>query len=449
LELVHALPETRFAGTEGSYVAYQVFGEGPLNLVFIHSGGNVEVMWEEPSLARYLDRLASFSRVLCFDRRGTGVSDPVPLASLPSIELWMDDVRVAMDAAGLERAAVLGDAEGGPMAMLFAATYPERVSALALVNSFARFLRDEDYRIGLPLSSLPNLLDLWNLYWGTGFFVLTAPSTADDLRFKEWLGHYQRLTMPPSVGARTLEWALHLDVRAVLPNIRVPTVVIHRRDNLHHRVAFGRYLADHIPGARLVELPGADSYPFHAGDFGAVLDEVEEFSTGAREWRQPDRTLATVLFTDIVRSTETAAKLGDQRWLDLKDTHDSLVRRFLDRYRGREIKATGDGFLATFDGPARAVQAAYAIASALQPLGIEIRAGLHTGEIELRDDDIAGIAVHIAARVMAVAADGGILVSGTVKDLVVGSGIEFAERGIHTLKGVPGEWHLYQVTRVP
>ena len=445
-------PETEYARTDEGYIAYQVFGRGPLDIVFIPAWAtNVDVMWEEPSLARYLDRLASFGRVICFDKRGSGVSDPVPLNQLPSLENWMDDTRAVMEAAGSERAAIIGDAEGGPMAMLYAATYPDRVTSLVLTNSFARLARDHDYPIGLPEEAIPPLRDSYEGTWGTPAFLDTlTPGVAGDERFRTWFARYMRLSMPPGAST-TMFWdgVVRFDVRAILPTIRVPTLVVQRADARWHRVGYGRYLAEHIPGAKYVELPGADTIPFHAGDFDPILDEVEEFLTGARARPVADRILATVMFTDIVGSTERAANVGDERWLALRDQHDRLVRRSLDRFRGREVVTTGDGFLATFDGPGRAVSCAVAVTEDVSGLGIEIRAGLHTGEVELLGTNIGGIAVHIAQRVMSAASPGRVLVSRTVKDLVVGSAIEFADHGTHVLKGVPGEWPLYEVTRIP
>jgi class 3 adenylate cyclase/pimeloyl-ACP methyl ester carboxylesterase len=446
------LPETRYAAGEGGYVAYQVFGEGPLSLVFIPSWAqNLDVMWEEPSLARYLERLASFSRVICFDKRGSGVSDPVPLAALPTLEQWMDDARVAMDAAGVERAALLGDTEGGPMAIMFAATFPERVSALVLVNSFARWRRADDYPIGMPEPTVKKLIDRYRQNWGVTAEALdlVAPSVAHDQRFRRWYTRYQRLAMPRGAATTMYSWVTELDVRSALPAVRVPTLVLHRTGNRHHRVAFGRYIAEHIPDATYIELPGADSSPFHAGDFDPLVGEVEQFLTGARTAPGLERMLATIVFTDIVGSTAIAADRGDAAWLDLQRRHNEIVRAHLKSYRGREISFTGDGFMATFDGPARAVTFAVRLVQALADEGITIRAGVHTGEVEVTGDHLSGLAVHIASRVMAAAQDGGVLASGTVRDLVVGSGIEFAERGMHELRGVPGTWPLYEALSVP
>lgn len=447
-------PETRYArGADGSYVAYQVFGEGRQPLVFVPSWvTNLDVMWEEPTLAAYLDRLASFTRVICFDKRGTGVSDPVPLASLPTVETWMDDVTTVLDAAGIREAAVLGDAEGGPMAAVFAASHPERVTALVLANTFARWRRADDYPIGMPEATAEKLVDRYEQHWGvTGEIVdLTAPSLAHDTRFRAWFTRYQRLAMSRGAATTMYRWVTQLDVRAVLPSIRVPTLVLHRVDGRHHRLAFGRYLAEQIPGAKLVELPGADTFPFHAGDFGPLLDAVEEFLTGRVSRPLPSRQLATILLTDIVDSTRLAAELGDRRWAGVAAAHNELVQRLVADYRGAHLDSRGDGALALFDGPARAVTCAARLAETLRDdLQLTIRAGLHTGEVERAGNEVEGVAVHLAARVMAAAGDGGVFVSATVKDLVVGSGIEFADRGVHALKGVPGEWGLFEVVGVP
>jgi class 3 adenylate cyclase len=445
-------PETKYAPAEGGYVGYQVFGSGPLDLVFVTSWvTNVDAMWEEPSMAGYWERLASFARVACFDKRGSGISDPVPLASLPRLEEWMDDVRTVMDAAGMDQAALIGDAEGGPMAMLFAASHPERVSALVLVNTFARWRRADDYPIGMPQETAEKLVARYEQHFGVSdeILALTAPSVAHDAALAHWFKRYLRLAMGRRAAATMYRWVTELDVRSVLPSIRVPTLVLQRADARHHRAAFGRYIAEHIPGAKYVELPGADTLPFHAGDFASLLDEVEEFLTGTRPQPVVTRQLATVLLTDIVGSTRLAAERGDAAWAHLAREHDELVRAQLRAHRGREVDHTGDGFLATFDGPARAVTCAVRLEEALRERGITIRAGIHTGEVELDGGKVRGLAVHVAARVMAAAENGGILASSTVRDLVLGSGIEFADRGQHELKGVPGTWALSEVVSVP
>jgi pimeloyl-ACP methyl ester carboxylesterase len=423
-------PETRYARSDEGSVAYQVFGDGPIDLLFLTNWStNVEVMWEEPSLARYFEQLGAFARVLVFDKRGTGVSDPVPLAALPTLEQWMDDARIVMDAARSERAAVVGDTEGGLMAVLFAATHPERVSALVLVNTFARLLRADDFPIGMPVEVADRLVDQYREHWGTGAFLpFTAPGVAGDARFRSWFGRYQRLSMPPGASTAMYEWVQRLDVRSVLSSIQARTLVIHRRANEYYRIAQGRYLAERIPGAELVELPGADCYPFHAGDAEAVLGAIERFLTGSHDGGWHERVLATVVFTDVVDSTRRAAELGDRRWLDLRAAHDATIRELIERYRGREVDHAGDGFC-----------------DSMRELGLQIRVGMHTGEIEVRGGAVAGIAVHIAARVLAEASPGTAFASGTVRDLTVGSGIGFVERGIHRLKGVPGSWPLFEV----
>jgi class 3 adenylate cyclase/pimeloyl-ACP methyl ester carboxylesterase len=445
-------PETRYAASPDGYVAYQVFGSGPPDLVFMtHWSTNMDMMWDEPSLAAYMERLASFSRVICYDKRGSGVSDPVPLASLPTIEQWTDDARTVMDAVGVERAALLGDTEGGPMAAVLAASDPARVASLVLVNSFARWRRAEDYPIGMPEATVEKLVERYEQHWGVTSEILdlTAPSVANDPRFRGWFLRYSRLTMPRHAAATMYRWVADIDVRSVLPSIRVPTLVLHRSGNRHHRVGYGRYLADSIPNASYVELPGADSFPFHAGNFTPLLDEVEEFLTGTRASPVLDRRLATMLFTDIVGSTELAAERGDRAWISLVRSHDEIVRKHLEIYRGREVAHGGDGFLALFDGPARAVTCAARLVDALRELEVTIRVGLHTGEIQVAGDAVRGLGVHIAARIMSAAERGGILASATVKDLVIGSGIEFADRGTRRLKGVPGEWQLFEVVSTP
>ena len=439
------VPETKYAKSGNLHIAYQVIGGGSLDLVFVHGWiSHIEHLWEEPSIARFLRGLASFSRLILLDKRGTGISDPVPLAEPTSLDAWMDDARVAADAAGVGPMVVLGDLEGGPMAMVFAATYPDRVSALVLVNTYARLLRAADYPIGLPPRVAGSVVAGFERTWGTGeAMLMTAPGAADDLRFRRWQGRYERLAMPRRAARIMFEWAQRFDVRAVLPSIQAPTLVVQRQANRYYRAAYGRYLAKMIPGASYVELPGTDAYPFfvNAGD---VLDEVETFVTGSRPPVLSDRRLATVLFTDIVDSTGHAARLGDQVWRDLLHSHHALVRQQLLRFGGQEVDTTGDGFLVVFDGPTRAVLCALAIVSAAPELGIEIRAGVHTGEIELVGPNVAGIAVHIAARVLATAGPRTVMTTSTVRDLAVGSPIAFIDRGVCELRGVPGQWQLWQ-----
>jgi pimeloyl-ACP methyl ester carboxylesterase len=428
--------ETRYAKSGDVHVAYQVVGSGPLDLVFVPGFfSQVELWWEEPLCARFFERLASFSRLILFDKRGTGLSDRV--AAVPTLEQRMDDVRAVMAAAGSERAAILGVSEGGPMSALFAATYPDRTAALVLYGTFAEF------RSWMPPEHLEHFLHAIDATWGTGESLPhLAPSVADDPRFRRWWARHERLGASPGAAMDLMRMNSEIDVRHVLPAIRIPTLVLHRAGDVFVDVSGGRYVAAHIPGAKYVELPGVDHPPF-VGDAEAVLQEVEEFLTGVRPAPEPDRVLATVLFTDIVGSTERAAELGDQRWRDLLGAHHAAVRRELERFRGREVDTAGDGFLATFDGPARAVRCARAIHDAVRPLGIELRAGLHTGEIELLGDDIGGIAVHIAARVAALAGPGEVLASSTVKDLVAGSGLRFEDRGTRALRGGPDEWRLF------
>jgi class 3 adenylate cyclase len=440
-------PETQYARVGDAYVGYQVFGHGPLDVVFIPAwNSNIDVMWEDPWLARFLRRLASFARVITFDKRGTGISGPVPLAAFAILEQWADDVISVMDTVGSKRAAVITHAEGGPMTILFAASHPERTSALVLMETFACFQRAANYPHGLPVNQVERFLQNFEDRWGTGINVdQIAPGRAADAQFRRWYGRYERVGLARGM-CRTVyrSVALGVDIRPLLPTIRVPTLVLHSRGNRHIRVGHGQYLAAHITGAKYVELPGED-HLFYAGDMDRRLDEIEEFLTGERSVFDTDRVFATILFTDMVRSTEHAAELGDRRWRELLDDHDARVRRELERHRGRLVHSTGDGVLATFDGPARAIRCSDAITRSIRELGIEVRSGLHAGEIEQRGDDIGGIAVHLAARVMETAQPGEVIVSSTVKDLVVGSGLHFVERGVHALKGVPGEWRLFAV----
>ena len=400
------------------------------------------MVWEHEPAAHFLDRLASFARVIMFDRRGSGLSDPV--ADAPTLEVRMDDVRAVMDAAGSEKAALLGISEGVSMSILFAATYPARVEALVCSGGMARSTWAEDYPYGsTPEALLESGFELILPTWGDGSLIeVAAPSEADNREAREFFGRMERATASPGMMTQLAQMFLEIDVRDVVPSVHVPTLILHRRHDMLVNVRHGRWLAEHLPNARLVELPGNDHNPWY-GDTEAVLSEVQEFLTGTRYEPEPDRVLATVLFTDIVDSTHTAAELGDQRWREVLEGHQRAVQAALDRFGGRQVKSTGDGFLATFDGPARGIRCAREILGSGEPLGIRVRAGLHTGECEVMGDDIGGIAVHIAARVSALAEPGEVLVSRTVKDLVAGSGIEFAERGSHTLKGVPDTWELH------
>jgi len=438
-------PETRYAKTaDGVHIAYQVLGDGPFDLVLVTGYvSHAELAWDNPEMADFLRALASFSRLILFDRRGLGLSDPVQGA--PTIEDRMQDVRAVMDAAGSERAALLGISEGGPMSMVFAATYPERVSALVLYGTFARLTEADDYPWGYPSDVFEQFVDSKVMAWGGDDTVdVFAPSRAQDAEFRRRWATFERRATSPGAYRSLMDMNGETDVRDVLTSIRVPTLVLHRSDDIPVRIGNGLYLSEHIAGARFVELPGGDHF-FFVGDTGRLLDEVEEFLTGRRSVHEQDRVLATVLFSDIVGSTEQAIRLGDAGWRRLLDQHDRLTRREVDRWRGRVVKSTGDGALATFDGPARAIRCAAGLQAALRNEQVRIRVGMHTGEIELRDDDIGGIGVHIAARVEALAGPDEVLVTKTVTDLVAGSGISFADRGLHDLKGVPGSWQLYAV----
>ena len=440
-------PETAYAKAGDVHVAYQVLGDGPQDLVLVSAWfSHVEARWEMPGFAYYLRRLASFSRLISFDKRGIGLSDPVPLERLPLLEEWMDDVRTVMDAVASERAVVMGANEGSMMAALFAATYPDRVSALVLANATARVVSAHDHPWGIQPDVAAALIATVDESWGEGATMAAVnPTIAGDREaIQEW-GRFQRLAASPSVAAAVIRMLFELDVRAILPTIRVPTLVVSRRDALFAGES-GRAVADLIPGARFVVVPGVD-YGLAVGDVDVVIDEVEQFVTGSRPTRDADRVLATVLFTDIVDSTTRAARLGDRDWRALLDSHDELARREVQRHGGRVEHFTGDGVVATFDGPARAVRCALALRDRVRALSLEIRAGLHTGEIARRGDDVAGIGVHIAARVMALAAGDEVLVSRTVKDLVAGSGLEFHDRGSHQLKGVPEAWDLFRAER--
>ncbi|HEX8053475.1 MAG TPA: adenylate/guanylate cyclase domain-containing protein [Thermoleophilaceae bacterium] len=419
---------------------------GGADLVYVPTFfGAIEHYWEYHATARFFDRLSECGRLVLFDRRNTGMSD-VSLDGGYALEDQIDDVLAVMDAAGVERAGVFAQLEGCMMASLFAGTHPDRVSSLVLYAPFARLTRAPGYEIGLTREERDEQIIGPSLaQWGEGTRgIPIAPSLADDPEFVEWFGKLERLTSGPGLMQRMMDLNSETDVRSILPEVRVPTLVMSRPATEFFDHAHAVYVADHIPGARLLELPGNDIF-VAGGDVEPLISEIEEFFTGTRRRRPPDRVLATVLFTDIVGSTERAAQLGDSGWRQLLDRHNDLVRRHLDRHQGREVKTIGDGFLATFDGPARGVRCAAEIADEVRRLGIEIRAGLHTGECELVGDDVAGMAVNIGARVSSLAGPSEVLVSGTVKDLVVGSGLEFDDRGEHELKGVPGAWRLYGV----
>jgi class 3 adenylate cyclase/pimeloyl-ACP methyl ester carboxylesterase len=436
------VPKTRYAQSGELQIAYQIVGDGPIDLVLVPGFvSHMEVIWEDPGAARFLEHLAEFSRLILFDKRGQGLSDRPGAPS--TLEQGMDDTIAVMDAAGSERAAIFGVSEGGPMSMLCAATHPDRVSALIEYGTFARMLDVDGYDYGLPEEVIDGLFEVIAEDWGGPVAIdLWGPTRADDPQFRDWWARFLRLGTSPRGALGLLSLYKQLDVRAVLGSITVPTLVLHREGDAVVQVGAGRFLGENIPNARFVALEGADHIIWTV-NWQAVVEEIEEFLTGHRHARDVDRVLATVMFTDIVGSTESAARLGDRRWGDVVARHDELVRRQLERYRGRPVKTLGDGFLATFDGPARAIRCAHEISEGVRTLGIEVRAGLHTGECELVGDDVAGMAVNIGARVSSLAGPGEVLVSGMVKDLVYGSGIEFADRGEHQLKGVPGDWRLY------
>jgi class 3 adenylate cyclase len=437
-------PEIAYAKSRGLKVAYAVIGDAPLDLVFVPGFvSHVEASLEFPPIQRAIRRLTRFARVIGFDKPGTGLSDPVE--GVPTLEERMEDMTAVLDAAGVERAALFGASEGGPMSALFSATHADRVVGLVMYGSYAKGSWADDYPWAPTPEQAAAGAELIEEGWGQGFWLgAFAPSFADDPKLVRWWGRYERQAASPTMAKAISRLATEVDIREILSAISVPTLVVHRRGDITWPVEGARYMAERIPGAKFVELEGDDHFPF-AGDVDALIDEVESFLTGARPVRPVDRRLLTVLFTDIVGSTERAAELGDLRWRNLLERHDELARAEIDRQGGRAVKTTGDGFLATFEGPARAIECARALNLATEPLGIELRAGLHTGECEVIGDDIGGMCVHLAARVSGLAGPGEVLVSRTVKDLVVGSGIEFSEHGVYELKGVPGEWELFAV----
>jgi pimeloyl-ACP methyl ester carboxylesterase len=439
-------PQTRYAKSGDVSIAYQVVGEGPRDLVVVPGWlSNVEVFWEEPSAVRFIESLARFSRVILFDKRGTGLSDRVP--DIPGLETRMDDVRAVMDAVGSERAALFGYSEGGPMCVLFAATYPDRVSALITHGSYARRVRSSDHPWMPVLEDWERFIESTVKGWGGPVGLAErAPSRMRDEAFVQWWARFTRMSASPASSAQVLRMNTQIDVRRILPSVRVPTLLLHPTGDRVVPVEASRYMAEHIPGAKLVELPGIDHLPF-ADNAEHVLREIRSFLGELPTEAEPDRVLATVVFADIVGSTERAVALGDRRWRELLGGFHTAVRREVGRFRGREIDSAGDGVLAAFDGPARAVRAACAVGEAVRPLGVTVRAGVHTGECEVLGNKLAGIAVHIGARVASVAGPDEVLVSSTVRDLVAGSGLAFADRGLHTLKGVPGDWHLFAVDR--
>ena len=435
--------QTRYAKSGDVHIAYRVFGNGPHDIVMMPGTlSHVELYWELPANEYILKRLTSFARVIVFDKRGQGLSDRVAEQTL---EERIGDVRAVLDAAGSERATVFGWSEGGPMSLMFTATYPERTAALAMYGTFAS-MKAEPW--ALSQERFDRFLGALDAHWGEGVICgLNAPSMRNNKPFVEWFGRLERASSSPGAIQALFRADYDSDVRHVLPSIRVPTVIFHRKDDSLVPVAVGRDLAQKISGAKYVELPGADHLlqALEPDQLDRLLDEIEELITGAHHRPDIDRVLATVMFTDIVRSTERAAELGDSRWRELLNNYYAAVRKELAVFRGREVNTAGDGVLATFDGPNRAIRCACSVREKLRPLGLEVRTGLHTGECELIGDDVGGIAVHIAARVAATAQPDEVLVSGTVRDLVAGSGLRFADCGMHVLKGVPGEWRLFFV----
>ena len=442
------MPRTRYAKSGDLNIAYQVFGDGPRDLVYIPGWvSNVELMWDDPVLASILRRFGTFSRVITFDKRGTGMSDQVPLTELPGLGARMDDVRAVMDAVGSEKATLFGHSEGGSMATLFAATYPERTEGLVLAGSYAKRVWSEDYPWAPKPADREDEVKETEETWGDPDAIpaYILGDRAHDRAFREWMARYFRLSASPRAAAHLLEMNTQSDTRAALQLIQAPSLLIYRTDDTDVRIDEGRWMASQIPNVRLVELPGSAHVFWAVEDPKPFVDEIEEFLTGFRESAEPERILATALYTDIVESTDRAVQLGDQEWRALLERHHQVVRDQFAKHRGHEASNAGDGFLSVFDGPGRAIRAARSIREAVGSLGLEITAGIHTGEIEVVGDNYAGLALHIGARIATLANPGEILVSRTVKDLVVGSGIDFEDRGSHALKGVPDEWQVFAV----
>jgi len=436
---------TRYARNGDIHIAYQTLGDGPIDLVLVAGAvTNLDVLWENVEYRRFCERLASFSRLILFDKRGMGLSDRVRFGTL---EERMDDVRAVMDEVGSEAPAFLGISEGGPMSILFAATYPARTHALVLCGAEVKEETTDDWPWGESTRAEFDeamTLEAVTERWGRGEFAdYVVPSRKDRPGEREWWGRLQVNSASPRDALAFMSMAFDIDVRDVVPSVQVPTLIVHRKDDLVCHVENARWLSRNIEGSRYVELAGADHAPWIDAD--QILAEIQEFLTGVREPVEPERVLATVLFTDIVGSTERARELGDRAWRDLLDQHHAAVRRELERFRGREVDTAGDGFFATFDGPARGIRCAKSIVGVVRDVGLEVRAGLHTGEVELAGDAVRGIAVHTGARVASLAQPGEVLVSGTVRDLIAGSGIELVDRGTHELKGIPGEWRVYAV----
>jgi len=439
-------PQTHFAQSGDVNIAYQVIGQGPIDLVFVMGWvSNIDEFWTEPLFASFLQRLAKFSRLIVFDKRGTGLSDRVDDKNLPTLEERMDDVRAVMDACGSKRAALLGISEGGPMCALFAATYPERTAALITFGTYVRARAAPDYPWGRSEQEFDAFLKDISTGWGERPVGLDTrvPSKVNDENYRQWWTRYLTRSATPKAVLALVRMNSQIDVRAALPAISAPSLIMHFTGDRSLRVGGSRYMAQNIRGARLVEFPGDDHLPWTSSP-ESVLNEIEEFLTGSRHVEEPDRVLATVMFADIVDSTQRAAAVGDRAWTQELQGFYGLARRELGRFRGREIDTAGDGYFATFDGPARAVRCAQSIAGEMAQRGLIIRAGLHTGEVEVIGEKVGGIAVHIGARIASHAGPGEVVVSNTVKDLVAGSGLQFEDRGVRPLKGVPGEWHLYR-----
>lgn len=437
-------PETTYAWLGRDRIAYQVLGQGPPDLVMTGASlGHLDITWEDPGLALFLRSLASFSRVILFNRRGTGASDPLPPDPLPPWESYAEELAAVLDAVGSQRTAILAELDAA--AIFFAGTRPERTSALILVHTSAKGVASPDYPIGVPPEAAEALLAQFDQLWGTeAMAAMLVPSRAEDARFRRWFAKAQRTSLNPRAAQPYLRAMMDVDVRSILPLVQAPTLILHRRDVQSFPVEQGHYLAEHIPQAKLVELPGADAtLAWETPEL--ALDLIQQFLTGVHRPIEPNRVLATVLFSDIVASTERAGRLGDRRWRELLNVHDELARRLVEEFGGRLVKTTGDGLLATFDGPGRGIRCAAALRDELGGIGVQLRVGLHTGEVELRDGDVGGIAVHIAARVMAAAGPGEILTSRTVRDLIVGSDIVLDDRGTQRLRGVEGTWQLFAV----
>jgi class 3 adenylate cyclase len=442
------IPETRYTRAGDVHIAYQVLGEGRVDVVLADQWfSNMDAQWDVPPLAEFRRRLASFSRLIMFDRRGMGLSDPVAIQSLPSLDAWMDDLRAVLTAASSDRAALIANIGGAITSLVFAASHPDRLSSLVIVDGFARVRSGPDYPIGMTAEEAERQLGQIESNWGRGLMLdAFAPTMRAVPGLRETWARFERMATSPGSARAIVGWIFDSDVRAFLPTISVPTLVIQHPEGRMFRPALGQYLAESIPDAKYVEMPGPDQLIW-GGDQARTVAEIQEFITGMRPMHPTDRILATVLFTDIVDSTRRAADLGDRAWRALLESFERLSRQVVAAASGRLIKSTGDGILATFDGPARGVRAARELSVRSGELGLPIRAGLHAGEVEVSDTDVAGLAVHIGARVANLASAGEVLVTSTVKELVIGSEIEFEDRGSRSLKGVQGRWRLFAVTK--